>query len=168
MQNTKAAPLVCNQGWAPRSGEGLKCNFSACLSFYICTVIDSFCFSQPKRHNLRLCHVWPVATKLVDNKTKEHWFVHCYTNELTDNKTLFCHSEHREESLSFSLAHCYTDTQWTVGQRPQGIKSMDLWKPCTNRLLINGPTCNTCWNSIFNTPIILISHQLRFIIQRNC
>ena len=22
------------------------------LSFYICTVIDSFCFSQPKRHNL--------------------------------------------------------------------------------------------------------------------
>ena len=22
-----------------------------------------------------------------------------------------CHSEHREESLSFSLAHCYTDTQ---------------------------------------------------------
>ena len=35
----------------------------------------------------------PVAAKLVDNKTKEHWFVHCYTNELTDNKTLFCHSE---------------------------------------------------------------------------
>ena len=63
------------------------------LSFYICTVIDSFCFSQPKRHNLRLCCVWPVAAKLVDNKTKKHWFVHCYTNELTDNKTLFCHSD---------------------------------------------------------------------------
>ncbi len=27
------------------------------FSFYICTVIDSFCFSQPKRHNLRLCFV---------------------------------------------------------------------------------------------------------------
>ena len=72
---------------------------SCFLSFYICTVIDPFCFSQPKRHNLRLCYVWPVAAKLVDNKTKEHWFVHCYTNELTDNKTLFCHSEQSEESL---------------------------------------------------------------------
>ena len=40
------------------------------------------CFSQPKRYNLRLCYVWPVAAKLVDNKT------------------LFCHSERSEESLS--------------------------------------------------------------------
>ena len=152
MQNTKAAPLVCNQGWAPRSGEGLKCNFSACLSFYICTVIDSFCLSQPERHNLRLCYVWPVAAKLVDNKKvidsfcfsqpKRHnlrlRYVWPVAAKLVDNKTLFCHSEHREESLSFSLAHCYTDTQWTIGRRPQGLKSKGLWNSRSNRLLING------------------------------
>ena len=28
------------------------------MSFYICTVIDSFCFSQPKRHNLNSSSAW--------------------------------------------------------------------------------------------------------------
>ena len=28
------------------------------LSFYICIVIDSFCFSQPKRHNLNSSSAW--------------------------------------------------------------------------------------------------------------
>ena len=56
------------------------------LSSYICTVIDSFCFSQPKRHNLRLCCVWPVAAKLVDNKT------------------LFCHSDRAQRrGISVSI-----------------------------------------------------------------
>ena len=45
----------------------------------------------------------PIAAKLADNKTKEHWFVHCYTNELTDNKTLFCHFERSEKSQKQSM-----------------------------------------------------------------
>ena len=28
------------------------------MSFYICTVIDSFCFSQPKRHKLNSSSAW--------------------------------------------------------------------------------------------------------------
>ena len=56
-------------------------------------VIDSFCFSQPKRHNLRLCCVWPIAAKLADNKT------------------LFCYSEQGEESLSLAFLRCFTSFQ---------------------------------------------------------
>ena len=56
-------------GMYPRFAILNSCKKLPVPSFYICTVIDSFCFSQPKRHNLRLCCVWPVAAKLVDNKT---------------------------------------------------------------------------------------------------
>ena len=57
-------------------------------------VIDSFCFSQPKRHNLRLCCVWPVAAKLVDNKT-----LFCHFSGKALNNT----SEQSEESLSSAV-----------------------------------------------------------------
>ena len=43
--------------------------------------------NKTKEHWFVHCY----TNELTDNKTKEHWFVHCYTNELTDNKTLFCH-----------------------------------------------------------------------------
>ena len=65
------------------------------LSFYICTVIDSFCFLQPKRHNLRLCYVWPVAAKLVDNKT------------------LFCHSERaKRRGISMTAEISHIRSKW--------------------------------------------------------
>ena len=51
------------------------------LSFYICKVIGSFCFSPPAWHKLCLCCTRLMAAKL------------------TDNKTEFCHSEQSEESL---------------------------------------------------------------------
>ena len=51
------------------------------MSFYICKVIGSFCFSLPAWHKLRLCYTRPMAAKL------------------TDNKTLFCHSDDRKNLI---------------------------------------------------------------------
>ena len=52
------------------------------LSFYICKVIGSFCFSPPAWHKLCLCYTRLMAAKL------------------TDNKTEFCHSDDWKEEES--------------------------------------------------------------------
>ena len=65
--------LLGSSSWTQTRGALLSCVKRLLfhrMSFYICSVIDSFCFSQPARHELRPCFVRPVAAKLVDNKTK--------------------------------------------------------------------------------------------------
>ena len=69
--------------FAPTTGGGGGPPYERSVSFYICNVIGSFCFSPPAWHKLRLCYTRPMAAKL------------------TDNKTLFCHSDDRK-NLIFS------------------------------------------------------------------
>ena len=49
-----------------------------------------------------------------NDKTKEHWFVHYYTNELTDNKTLFCHSESKIDARRGQSQPCVRNLSFHV------------------------------------------------------
>ena len=80
--------------FAPTTGGGGGPPYERSVSFYICNVIGSFCFSPPAWHKLRLCYTRPMAAKL------------------TDNKTLFCHSDDRK-NLIFSRYLCFT-TVFTI------------------------------------------------------
>ena len=57
------------------------------MSFYICKVIGSFCFSPPAWHKLCLCHPRLMAAKL------------------TDDKTEFCHSIFALSLVHFAFRH---------------------------------------------------------------